>query len=249
MDMSHEDNLSTPDLPGKVETEPGVSGAEPGVSGEEKPARTAPIPQVQEEEITGMLAEKDIPVEVVSEESPDETTQTNGTVFDALAARVVELEHSLADEKSHRLRVLADLDNWRKRAARDLGIAVAKAQSDVVVEFLPVLDNLELALEHATEKAGIEGMREGVAMVLKQFRSSLAKFGIQEIDASGHPFDPAFHEAMAQNPSDEVPPGFVIKQWQKGFMLGDRLVRPCRVVVSSGPGPSSENTPVDSSED
>ncbi len=246
--MSHEDISPTPDLPSRAEV------AESADALEANPSRTAPIPQVLEEEITGVLtteelaAEEVIPVEVVSEPAPEEVTQ-NGTVFDALTVRVAELERMLAEEKSMRLRVLADLDNWRKRSARDTANAVGKAQSDVVIEFLPVLDNLELALAHATEKAGIEGMREGVAMVLKQFRSALTKFGIQEIDASGHPFDPAFHEAMAQNPSDEVPPGFVIKQWQKGFMLGDRLIRPCRVVVSSGPGPSSENTPVDSSEE
>jgi len=256
--MNHEDISPTPDLPEKdgaaVETVPVGAPV----------ADTDAVPKIMEEEFTGMMAEKDIPVEVVVdatspggeevfdvsvEEGADEPTQSNGNVFDALGARVAELEHALAEEKSHRLRVLADLDNWRKRSARDMANAVAKAQSDVVVDFLPVLDNLELALEHARENAGIEGMREGVAMVLKQFRSTLTRFGIQEIDASGQPFDPAFHEAMAQNPSDEVPTGNVVKQWQKGFMLGERLIRPCRVVVSSGPGPSSENTPVDTSEE
>jgi len=246
--MSHEDISPTPEQPGSNDVSPPIDTVEAN------PSQTAPIPQVMEEELTGVLtteelaAEEEIPMEVISGTAPEETTQ-NGTVFDALSVRMAELERMLAEEKSMRLRVLADLDNWRKRSARDTANAVGKAQSDVVIEFLPVLDNLELALAHATEKAGIEGMREGVAMVLKQFRSALTKFGIQELDASGHPFDPAFHEAMAQNPSDEVPPGFVIKQWQKGFMLGDRLIRPCRVVVSSGPGPSSENTPVDSSEE
>ncbi|PKN44100.1 MAG: nucleotide exchange factor GrpE [Deltaproteobacteria bacterium HGW-Deltaproteobacteria-17] len=256
--MNHEDISPTPDLPEKD-----------GVAAETVPveapgADTAPVAGMMEEDFTGVVAGADIPVEIVAEEvasgggeasdvsqedMTDEPTQTNGNVFDALGARVTELEHSLAEEKSHRLRVLADLDNWRKRSARDLANAVAKAQSDVVIEFLPVLDNLELALEHARENAGIEGMREGVAMVLKQFRSTLTKFGIQEIDASGQAFDPAFHEAMAQNPSDEVPTGMIVKQWQKGFMLGDRLIRPCRVVVSSGPGPSSEKTPVVTSEE
>jgi molecular chaperone GrpE len=264
--MNHDDNSSTPDLP-----ENAGLAANSGPAGAPV-ADTAAIPQVQEEDLTGMIAEREIPMEVVRdaasgpapdasaaeagkddgvdepvEEQPEEPTQ-NGTVFDALATRVDELEQMLAEEKSHRLRVLADLDNWRKRSARDLTTAVGKAQSEVVVEFLPVLDNLELALEHTREGVGIDGMREGVAMVLKQFRASLAKFGILEIDASRQPFDPMFHEAMAQNPSDEVPAGFVIKQWQKGFMLGDRLIRPCRVVVSSGPGPQSENTPVDTSD-
>jgi len=191
-------------------------------------------------------------VEPAGEVDPDDVVEeptATGTVYDALSRRVVELEHSLAEEKSHRLRALADLDNWRKRSARDQAVAVGKAQADVVIEFLPVLDHLELALEHVREGAPVDGMREGVSMVLRQFRTSLAKFGIQEIDAAGKPFDPTFHEAMAQSPSEDLPAGFVVKQWQKGFMLGDRLIRPCRVVVSSGPGPASENTPVDPTED
>ncbi len=284
--MSHEDITSTPPLPGQDPAGPGAR--------EEAPPNTAPVPQVMEEELTGVVVEPDnppaaepeIPMEVVAGDqapvagSPDddpasddddpasdddepasaddepasdddelEEPTATGTVHDALSRRIVELEHTLAEEKSHRLRALADLDNWRKRSARDHAIAVGKAHSDVVIEFLPVLDNLELALEHAKDGVGIEGLREGVSMVLKQFRASLAKFGIQEIDAAGRPFDPTFHEAMAQSPSEEYPAGIVIKQWQKGFLLGDRLIRPCRVVVSSGPGPASENTPVDPTED
>jgi len=285
--MSHEDNPTTPELPARDPVSPGT------VQAEEAPANTAPVPQVMEEDITGVVAESipgtgtDIPMEVgtpppagappagappagappagpgtgpagqgdgelAEEPDPDDAVEeptATGTVFDALSRRVVELEHALAEEKSHRLRALADLDNWRKRSARDQAVAVGKAQADVVIEFLPVLDHLELALEHVREDAPVDGMREGVAMVLRQFRTSLAKFGIQELDAAGRPFDPAFHEAMAQSPSEELPAGFVVKQWQKGFMLGDRLIRPCRVVVSSGPGPASENTPVDPTED
>lgn len=263
--MNHEDITSTPPLPGQDPAGPGAPS--------EAPPNTAPVPQVMEEELTGVVvepdnppaAESEIPMEVVADDrapvaadpdgapGPDddelEEPTATGTVHDALSRRIVELEHSLTEEKSHRLRALADLDNWRKRSARDQAIAVGKAHSDVVIEFLPVLDNLELALEHAKDGVGVEGLREGVSMVLKQFRASLAKFGIQELDAAGRPFDPTFHEAMAQSPSEEVPAGIVIKQWQKGFLLGDRLIRPCRVVVSSGPGPASEDTPVDPTED
>ncbi len=243
-----------------VSTNPSKDVAEP-VENRDEENGSAQVTEMMEEDVTGMIAEEELdkepvvqgivaPEEPVDEsgnppkpediDSPQEDTQTDedededaGTVDPE--SRIAELEQIISDHQNHKLRMLADLDNFRKRSQRDLQNAVNKAQADLLSEFLPVFDSLELALDHARDSSSVDGMREGVEMVLRLFRSALAKFGIQEIDATGQAFDPAFHEAMAQADSDEVPVGMVLKQWQKGFLLGEKLIRPCRVVVSRGP--------------
>lgn len=216
---------------------------------------TIVTPEFMEPEDTAMLAEQDIHVgtaiDPVCESETSESSEilTRDREIEELRARIAQLERELAEEKDHKVRILADFDNLRKRSARDIQNATAKATADVVVEFLPVFDHLEMAVAHGQEHGQGEGLVEGVNMVLKQFRNMLAKFGIQEIDALGKPFDPAVHEAMAKAPSDVFAAGIVSKQWQKGFMLGERLIRPCRVVVSTGPEvQESESLPVSPAE-
>ncbi len=208
----------------------------------------ASVPEFMEPEETGMVAEKTLETESAAaapSEAPEVPEDSPAAVpgsdaENALSRRLAQLEQELADEKNHKLRILADFDNLRKRASRDMQNAAAKATADVVVEFLPVFDHLEMAISHVQEHGGGDGLVEGVNMVLKQFRATLSKFGIQEIDALGQHFDPALHEAVAQASSTEFPAGIVSKQWQKGFVLGERLIRPCRVVVSTGPGPAAQ---------
>lgn len=216
---------------------------------------TSFTPEVMEPEDTEMLAEQELNVGTATDPGFESKTtessdiHTSDREIEELHARIAQLERELAEEKDHKLRILADFDNLRKRSVRDIQNATAKATSDIVVEFLPVFDHLEMAVEHGQEHGQGDGLVEGVNMVLKQFRNMLAKFGIQEINALGKPFDPNVHEAMAKAPSDVFAAGIVSKQWQKGFMLGERLIRPCRVVVSTGPEvQESESLPVPPSE-
>jgi len=130
-------------------------------------------------------------------------------------------------------RVQAEFENFRKRAARDQASLVARAHERLVKELLPVLDDLERALEaaEAHEEAKLE---EGVALVARSFADVLRKEGLEEVETEGK-FDPHVHEALLSQPS-EVEEGAVIEVIQKGYRLGDRVLRPARVVVSSGHG-------------
>jgi molecular chaperone GrpE len=149
---------------------------------------------------------------------------------------VAELEERLAaaerdrDEHLDRLqRVAADFDNYRKRVARDRESLAARAHERLVKELLPVLDDLERALE-AAEQHEEAKLEEGVRLVHRELRDALAKEGLVEIETDGS-FDPHVHEALLSQPSEEDD-GAILQVIQKGYRLGDRVVRPARVVVS-----------------
>jgi molecular chaperone GrpE len=134
------------------------------------------------------------------------------------------------------LRTAAELDNYRKRAAREKEDLARFTSERVVAALLPVLDNLERAID-AAQKHGAENspLLEGITQVHSQFRRTLAELGLKEIVANtGHPFDPNLHEAVGQVESGEHPEGHVVEQLQRGYKLADRLLRPARVVVSKG---------------
>ena len=128
-------------------------------------------------------------------------------------------------------RVQAEFDNFRKRAARDQQSLVARAHERLVKELLPVLDDLERALgaAEAHEEAKLE---EGVALVTRSLADVLRKEGLEEVPTEGK-FDPHVHEALLSQPS-EAEEGTVIEVLQKGYRLGDRVIRPARVVISRG---------------
>ena len=128
-------------------------------------------------------------------------------------------------------RVQAEFDNYRKRAARDQKSLIARAHERLVKELLPVLDDLERALEaaEAHEEAKLE---EGVALVTRSFAEVLRKEGLEEVETDGK-FDPHVHEALLSQPS-EAEEGSIIEVLQKGYRLGDRVIRPARVVISRG---------------
>jgi molecular chaperone GrpE len=129
-------------------------------------------------------------------------------------------------------RLQAEFDNYRKRAARDQQSLVVRAHERLVKELVPVLDDLERALEaaEAHEEAKLE---EGVALVTRSFGDILRKEGLEEIPTEGK-FDPHVHEALLSQPSD-ADEGDVIEVIQKGYRLGDRVIRPARVVIASAP--------------
>ncbi len=136
-------------------------------------------------------------------------------------------------------RVAADFDNYRKRVARETEAQTSRATESIVGELLPVLDNLERALD-ASEHHEEAKVAEGVQLVKQQLAGLLARRGLEEIPcALGDEFDPHVHEALSHQPSGQ-PEGTVAAVWQRGYRLGDRVVRAARVVVSSGP-PADED--------
>jgi len=139
---------------------------------------------------------------------------------------------SKADENWDRyLRAAAELDNVRKRAARDVENAHKFALERFATDLLTVCDSLEMAL--VADEASVDSLRAGSEATMKQLASVLQRFGVEELNPEGEPFDPALHEAMAMQASDEVEPGSVITVFQKGYALNGRLLRPARVVVAA----------------
>lgn len=182
------------------------------------------------------------------EESGAESPQAgNGKAEkDELQGRIAKLEADKArleqekqDNWDRFLRATADLENFRKRTRREVDDARFEARQRVLKEMLPVIDNLERAVEHATKsgqaKAVEAGVLEGVQLVLRQFAQALERCEVVAVDALGKPFDPNVHEAISQVETGEYPPGSVAQVLQKGYRSGDRLLRPALVVVAKAP--------------
>lgn len=145
-------------------------------------------------------------------------------------------------------RVSADFENYKKRQNREKEEAIRFANEKLLKELMPILDNMaratiagQQAVDNAQEGAA-KTILDGTAMVLKQFEESLGRFGIRAFEAMGKPFDPALHEAVGAREDASVPNQTVIEEYQRGYMLHDRLARPAMVVVSSG-GPAKGTAP------
>ena len=144
--------------------------------------------------------------------------------------RLAEVERERDEYLNDLKRVAADFENYRKRVARDQEGLVARAHERLVKELLPVLDDLERALEACDSERG--RVEEGVRLVQRELREALGKEGLVEIETNGN-FDPHVHEALLSQPSEQDD-GAILEVLQKGYRLGDRVLRPARVVVSQG---------------
>jgi molecular chaperone GrpE len=133
------------------------------------------------------------------------------------------------------LRTLADLENYRKRVQREKEDLSRFANENLLRELLPVLDNLERAIEHARSDQGGGGILQGVEMTLSQLAKVMEKAGIKPVLAVGEPFDTARHEAIGQEESSEHAPQTVVRELQRGYLLNDRLLRPAMVLLAKAP--------------
>jgi molecular chaperone GrpE len=133
------------------------------------------------------------------------------------------------------MRTAADFDNYRKRAVREKEDAIRYANSSLLEELLPVIDNFELGLEAAKTAPGAEVILQGLGMVARQFRDFLSSAGLEEVKTAGTTFDPQVMEGVGHEPDPKVPEGHVIRQTRRGYKLRDRLLRPASVIVSKGP--------------
>ncbi|MGM0597388.1 MAG: nucleotide exchange factor GrpE [Myxococcota bacterium] len=157
-----------------------------------------------------------------------------------LIMKYARAKKELQKEKNSKLRLAADLENLKKRHQKNLKLTYERARDELLFEFLPVFDHLEMAMEHTNEESSLESLKEGVDMIIAQFKKTLENLNIEQIDALGKQFNPKFHEAMSQEESNEHEPGTVIRQWNKGYKFGDKLIRPARVVVAKG-GQQNQN--------
>jgi molecular chaperone GrpE len=183
------------------------------------------------------------------ESSPDADTlqppaDEQSLEIEAVSDPVKELENrcETAEQESRQhyerlLRVSADFENFKKRSFREADDFRKYANELLLMELLSVVDNLERAIQSTGSENNAAGcVIEGVEMTLKALLKIFERFSVKLIEAVGKPFDPNFHQAMMQEPSDLYPESTIIREFQKGYLLHDRLLRPSMVVVSKGPG-------------
>jgi molecular chaperone GrpE len=138
------------------------------------------------------------------------------------------------------LRLAAEFDNYKRLAQRDQRDQIRFGNEQLLKELLPVVDNLERAIKAAQDSKSAQGLVQGVDLTLKQLHSVLGKFGVQSIPTMGQRFDPSGHQAVASVPSTQVPDQHVVEEFQRGYRLHDRILRPAMVTVSSGAGSTND---------
>ena len=154
---------------------------------------------------------------------------------DVLLDKYRELEDRLAAREDRILRAVADAENTKKRLQREKDEQIRYANETLMKDLLPVIDNIERAIEHSNSGSDQDGLIEGLNMTRKGFLDSLAKYGCKPVEAVGEIFDPNLHEAVSQQESANHEANTVLGELQKGYILKDRLLRPAMVVVSKPP--------------
>ncbi len=171
-------------------------------------------------------ADEEVPAEEPVEASPPPEPEPEPEPEDATAVLQRERDEYLALAQ----RTQADFENWRKRATRETAAAGQRARSGLMTELLPVVDNLERALASAEAEDGLAG---GVKLVHSELVSVLVRNGVEPFDPKGEKFDPGVHEAISTRPDEETDAGVVLDVVEKGYRLGESVLRPARVVVSA----------------
>lgn len=166
-----------------------------------------------------------------------------GDKAEDLMAKLEEAEKKAAENYDKYVRAVAELDNYRKRAAREKSEAIQYGCETLLKDVLPIVDGLDRALEHAGKSDDFEAFRKGLKLLQEQFLSCLRKHGVEKIDAEGEEFNPNVHEAMMQVESAEHGHSKVVDEFEKGYLLKGRLLRPAKVSVCKRPpaGGNREN--------
>lgn len=168
------------------------------------------------------------------EEAVDQPADAGESQSGAKAA-TISPEAELAEMRDRLLRTQAELENYRKRARRELEDERRYALMPLMRDLLPVMDNIQRAIDAAGQKADVASLLEGFKMVGQQLETTLTKHHCLKIAAQGEPFDPHRHDALMQQPSEEHPENTVVAVAQAGYALHDRVVRPAQVIVSKKP--------------
>src|SRR2546428_6949847 len=187
-------------------------------------------------------AETDPPTETASAATNPKATEKTTAPAEAplTPQQIEELKQKAAKAEEHwdrLLRTTADLENFKKRAARERQEAIKFANASLLEKLIPTLDNFDMALAAANnaESHSLESLKTGLAMIYNQLKSALAETGLEEIDATNQLVDPNLHEAVSHQDSAELPGGQVLQQLRKGYKLRERLIRPASVVVARKP--------------
>ena len=190
----------------------------------------------QPKSVEAAAEELEAPLEAVEEV---DAAQQEEPQPDQLAQRRAQINALIAEKASlydKLLRGQAEFENYRKRVERERSELYQRGRDDVLLQFLPVVDNFERALSSLeTSEGDEEALRHGVELIHKQFKDALSKFGLEAVDAVGQVFDPHVHEAVTTEATDKHEENTVIEEFQRGYRIGDRLLRPAKVKVASSP--------------
>jgi molecular chaperone GrpE len=165
------------------------------------------------------------------EEAPEVQTSPN----DELNQRIAVLEYELTETKDKLLRAHADFDNFRKRMSKEMKDLRTTVKADTMVPILNVFDHFNMALDATEKKPDFNVLHDGMKMILSEFGKAMNELDIKTLEVvEGQEFDPNIHEAVSNESSDKYKQGKILRQWKHGYKMGDRLLRPAVVVVSSG---------------
>jgi molecular chaperone GrpE len=151
--------------------------------------------------------------------------------IEALTQTLQEKEQEAAENYDKYVRAVAELENYKKRAARDRADSLKYGQENLIKDMIPLADSLERAVGHACNASDIEAFREGLRLLQNQLQGCLEKHGVEKIEAEGKTFDPNVHEAMLQVESRDHEQNQVVQEFEKGYLLNGRLLRPSKVSV------------------
>lgn len=181
----------------------------------------------------------------VGESAPADASAPATTAADVVAAPVLDeratLQREVDELRDKNLRLMAELQNQQKRAQREKQESLRFAEFEFARELLVVIDDLARTQESAQTATDVRAVAEGVRILYEHFLKLLRGRHIEPIEAAGRPFDPEIHEAVLQQPSADQPAGTVLQELARGYKMHERVLRPSRVIVSSGPPPAAEN--------
>lgn len=169
-----------------------------------------------------------------------ETPLTEGEEEEVVEDPEIQMEQRISELEDQLARSYAELANYRRRSANEAEQFRKYEGINLVRDLLPVVDNLKRAAEVAEQASDIENLKKGVEMVTHQFLETLRKYNVEQISAESEAFDPNQHEAVQQVPSEDVPAMHVLQELATGYRIHDRIVRPAKVIVSTGPGSTDE---------
>ncbi len=165
----------------------------------------------------------------------EEERQGKEKEIEELKRKLEEKEKEIKEHHDRLLRLAADFENYKKRAAKDKEEWTKFANEDLIKAILPFIDNLERAVSHAEKVSDTGVLIEGVRLTIQQLLQALSKFGLSPFESAGKPFDPTVHEAMLVVETDQHQPNQVVEEFQKGYLFNNRLLRPATVSVSKAP--------------
>lgn len=173
--------------------------------------------------------------------APEEAAEEEKDLESLLAQKTQEAQ----EYYDRLLRLAAELENVRKRQEREMAEWRQYANEGLIKELLPVLDNLERAMEHGRQAGAPEALMEGLDLVRQDFLKVLSRFGVTPVESLGEPFNPAYHHAVMEEDAPELEDKTVLRELQKGYLLQNRLLRPAMVVVSRNTGQGQPQKKVD----